>query len=880
VKQLFFLPAWLTVCGAFVASCALTAPLLLAQQPPPTAEAPAPASVPAARPRATDAADLGSGGDSGGEPIDITSEGETTYESTPLGRVTTATGKVSIQTTDSSIYADHAEYNIDTREALLVGNVRIYRTDTLINCERAVYNFNTKAIRTLNYEGSRPPFQFGGLSAFSPGAGAQYNLRESSFTTHDSSKPDYVLKARRVRIYPDNRVIYIGTTLYIGKTPVFYFPYFYQSLDQQSGYTITPGYNSEYGAYLLLGLTFPITEKLTGLARLDYRSSRGVAGGINVEYNPRRRAKKTPDGSNLGAYASDDDPSQAAVVTPSSGTPGARSRDASDASASDDNTERNAGFRLSGPALSKQIRRHEGALLETYLALDDKPDLNRTSLDRLPVDPNRYRFSLKQTAFFTDDLFVKINVDKLSDRYLLQDFFQSEFTRNTNPDNTAALVYHQPGFVATLLARAQLNDFFDTTERLPELSLEIIRQPVLNTGLFYEGETNIGYLHRRYDEASPLATYSSYRFDSFHQLTLPKTYFGWLNIIPKLGVRGTYYTRSAPDDFSSFQLENLADDSTLRAQLALNPNNATETDLKNANAARAAISNFVPQGGLFRPVVNTGFEASFKLSRVYNEAQSRMLGLDRLQHVIQPYTDLSVIEDFGVGSRRLLAFDRRLPTTQLDPIDFPQFTSTDSIDESTRVRVGVRNRLQTKRDALTFNWMEVDTFFQVNVNSPVDRSPFSNLFNQITFRPLPWVNLTLDSQLPVLDHGGFTEINTSLNFQVTSNVELQIGHRYLDDNPFFQNSSLMQFGGYFRFNDNWAFSFAERYEFSDQVLEGQSYTLYRDLTSFIASVGLTVRDNRGVNDYGLLVNFTLKGVPKVSLPVGFDVQSLVNQSSE
>ena len=34
--------------------------------------------------------------------------------------------------------------------------------------------------------------------------------------------------------------------------------------------------------------------------------------------------------------------------------------------------------------------------------------------------------------------------------------------------------------------------------------------------------------------------------------------------------------------------------------------------------------------------------------------------------------------------------------------------------------MGVRNRLQTKRDALTFNWLEVDTFFQVNAYDPGD----------------------------------------------------------------------------------------------------------------------------------------------------------------
>ncbi len=813
-------------------------------------------------------------------PIDITSQGETTYSTTPVGHIATATDSVTITTVDSSIYCDYAEYNIDKHEALLVGNVRIYRTDTLTLSERAVYNFDTKAIRALDLNGSKPPYDFGGLSAFSPGAGLEYNVRNSGFTTHDSSKPDYHLQAHRVRIYPDNRIIYIGTTLYIGQTPVFYFPYFFQSLDRQSGYTITPGYTSEYGAYLLLGITFPISDKITGLVRLDFRSARGAAAGFNLEYKPKRKPKRPPDGSGLGPYASDDDPS-VAVVPANTGVAATRTKaDDNTPGNNDDDEEREPGFALSGEALSKRIRNKEGAELQTFLALDDKPDLNRTSLDRLPVDSTRYRLALAQTQFITDDLYFKINVDRISDRYLLQDFYQSEFTRNPNPDNVATLSYYNPGFVATLLARGQLNSFFDTTERLPEFSLEIKRQSIFGSPVFYEGETNIGYLKRTYDEESPLASYSSYRFDSFHQVTLPETYFGWLSIVPRLGVRGTYYSRSAPDNLSSFELENLADDSTLRAALALTPNGALPDNLPNVQAARDAIAKFVPDGGLFRPVVNAGVEASFKLSRVYDDAQSRLLGLDKIQHVVQPYVNFAEVEDFGVGSRDVLAFDRRLPTTQLSPIDFPEYTSIDSIDESTVVRVGVRNRLQTKRDALTFNWLELDTFFQVNAYDPAEQGRFSNLFNQLTFRPLPWVSLILDSQFPVFQRNGFTEINTTLNFQVTSNTDLQLSHRYLDNNPFFENSSLLQLGAYFRFDDNWAFGFVERYEFSDHTLEAQSYTLYRDLTSFVASVGLTVQDNRGVNDYGLLVNFTLKGVPKVSLPVGFDVQSLTNQFTQ
>ena len=143
----------------------------------------------------------------------------------------------------------------------------------------------------------------------------------------------------------------------------------------------------------------------------------------------------------------------------------------------------------------------------------------------------------------------------------------------------------------------------------------------------------------------------------------------------------------------------------------------------------------------FRPVFNTGVEASFKLSQTWENVQSRALGLDGLLHVIQPFTDFSYVDNFGASPASILQFDRFEPSTQLRPIDFPQFTSIDSIDSWTVWRLGVRNRLETRRDDSTTTWLELDTFFDVNFDNPFDRTPYSNFFNNIRFTPLPWATL-------------------------------------------------------------------------------------------------------------------------------------------
>jgi hypothetical protein len=219
-----------------------------------------------------------------------------------------------------------------------------------------------------------------------------------------------------------------------------------------------------------------------------------------------------------------------------------------------------------------------------------------------------------------------------------------------------------------------------------------------------------------------------------------------------------------------------------------------------------------------------------------------------------------------------LQFDRFEPSTQLRAIDFPQFTPIDSIDGWTVWRLGVRNRLETRRDDQTITWFELDTFFDVNFDNPYDRTPYSNLFNNIRFTPLPWASFNVDSQVPAFDKG-FTEVNTYTTIQPIANLQLNVGHRYLNNNPFFVNSSLFVVGGYYRFDDNWGVGVQEQYEATTGLLEQQRYAIYRDLTSWVASVGGVIRDNGGVREYGVLFSLTLKAFPKFGFDLNFDPTS-------
>lgn len=496
------------------------------------------------------------------------------------------------------------------------------------------------------------------------------------------------------------------------------------------------------------------------------------------------------------------------------------------------------------------------ARIRTYFALDQNPKINRTSLPRGSITDKRYRVSLEDRTYFTSDITGFAKLTKLSDEFVLQDFFQSEFRLDPQPDNVVSVSKYSPLYSLTAYTRFQMNKFYEATERLPQVTLDVARQPIFGSPIFYEGETSAGVLRRNVAEGallngSPLQDYEAFRFDTFHQFLYPNIYFGWLSVVPRVGFRATYFSETR--DLSNIGLQ--PNPEALIPDFLIDP--------------PTAATPLLPGGDRLRTVINTGVEASFKISRTWEQAQNRALGLDGLRHVAQPFVNFSYVAGNNLSPAELLQFDRYVPSTRLRPIDFPQFTSVDSLENWSIMRVGVRNRLQTRRDDTTVNWVETESYFDLNFDNPYDKSNYSNVYNNIRFNPLPWASLGISSQLPLLGNG-FTEVNTDLRVQPIANLQLAFGHRFLNESPFFLNSSLFTGGAFYRIDDNWAAGAAVRYEGTTGFVEEQRYTIYRDLTSWVASVGAIIRNNGGVKEYGVLLTFTLKALPKFSFDLNFD----------
>ena len=359
------------------------------------------------------------------QPIEITSTGQTTYEN----GLATARDNVAIHIGDTDIYADFAQYNSQKHEVLVEGHVRIYRDLNFYTGERAIYNVDTKEIHAAEMRSEYDPYFVSGAKISSISENA-YLVQDGIFTTHDTPDPSFHLHARTIRVYENDYVVFQNVTFYVGRVPIFWWPYVYQSLNDAFSFSISPAFLSSWGPSILTQVTFPITDKIKGRVRLDYRSRRGPAIGFEASMD----------------YGKDDS---------------------------------------------------SWAKLKTYYIQDQNPLLNRTALPRGSVPTGRYRVTLEDQTNFTNNIYGIVNITKLSDEFVMQDFYQTEFRIDPVPDDVIALAKTDPFYTLTAIGRFQANSFFEQTERLPEVVLDIKRHALFGGPIFYEGETGFADLGRR-----------------------------------------------------------------------------------------------------------------------------------------------------------------------------------------------------------------------------------------------------------------------------------------------------------------------------------------------------------------------------------------------
>jgi hypothetical protein len=303
--------------------------------------------------------------------------------------------------------------------------------------------------------------------------------------------------------------------------------------------------------------------------------------------------------------------------------------------------------------------RHEGTLRGYYLN-----DAARTDDTDLPVPrDDRGRMHLHHRSQLSRDWRLDAEYYWLSDEGFLNEYFETEFEEGKIPESYVDLRYLRNSVYLSLLFKEQVNDFLPQVEERPSLALEIMGLPL---GRFvYEGTWQEGV----YDaEPSDLLTPAPAdpphltRLHTEHRFSLPFL-LGIFRLDPSVRALGTWTSRSA-------------------------------------------LSGGTYQDAESRTGVGAGVTASTTLSRIY-PANSSLLDLNRLRHVMIPHVGFEALSTSGAGSEEFIQMDR-----------------VDALDSGSEATMGLRQRLQTKRLVddrwQSVNWMELDAAYVMRSSDSVD----------------------------------------------------------------------------------------------------------------------------------------------------------------
>jgi lipopolysaccharide assembly outer membrane protein LptD (OstA) len=556
--------------------------------------------------------------------------------------VVTAQGHVVISRTNETLKADWVQLDVNRHLAQARGHVVFTRGTSKWSGESFTYNFVTKEWSTGPFQAYVDPFFVNARSAEQISS-VEYCLHDAVMTTC-SNKVDayhYKAKAKTVYIIPGNRMKAYHVTTYLGYLPVLYSPVWYHDLDDRSlGLYLRPGYRSSYGVYLLTAYRFQITTNLKATTHLDWRYSRGWAGGQDLTWQ------------NLFGEGS-------------------------------------------------------GGLY-TYYARDQGVWKQHEGAEASLVDEDRYRLRLKHTQTLGSRDYILSEFNYLSDYYVIEDFYRSEYAQHNQPENYASYTYRADKFTVGLLARVRLNDYYSVVNRLPEATFDVSRRQIGTSSFYYQSSTAASFLQKVYAATSESEDYSAFRFDSSHYVYYSTRQFGFLNIIPRVGYRGTYYSATA----ETLQETTVATVVTTNYVASGGGSNAVVSTETQTNTASQTISG----PGKYRSLVEVGVEVSFKAFRTWDTATNSWL--NGFRHIIEPYANYTFV-----------------PEPDVKPAELYQFDSVDALDKQNSVKVGLRNKLQTKRSGRPSTLVDLDVYTTYSFD-PDTVDPLGDFVGKLKITPV------------------------------------------------------------------------------------------------------------------------------------------------
>ncbi len=219
-----------------------------------------------------------------------------------------------------NFWAHHGEYQGQENRLSLLGNVRMLFDNNKLEADEVIIEERKKKIsaqgnvvfmekekkitaESINYNTENKTADFvQGRLTFAPwylSAKKMEKTGEKKFissgsvlTTCELSSPHYFFKARKLDLILEDSISTRDVLLCIRGIPLFYLPFYYQSLKKRKmSIEIYPGYGEREGFYLRNKIGYPVSKNTYGKIYLDYLKKKGWGTGVEYNYNFADRSR-------------------------------------------------------------------------------------------------------------------------------------------------------------------------------------------------------------------------------------------------------------------------------------------------------------------------------------------------------------------------------------------------------------------------------------------------------------------------------------------------------------------------------------------------------------------------------------------------------------
>jgi len=347
-------------------------------------------------------------------------------------------GNVLVTYKDVKLQADQAEVFTDTKKAYAEGHVTVFDGDSTLSGDKGEYDFSSRKGIFPEGTGYQYPWYTAGKE-IEQVSKDEIRVRNGSATTCNLEQPHYDVVSNHVTVYPNDKIILRNAYIRILGKKVFWVPYLTIPLDErESPIEIKTGYSDNYGFYINTAKGFSVNKHVKLKGHVDYRTQRGIAGGVDVGYDVPKFGR-----GKIITYLVGDKRAPTPSVDPETENPYASRR-----------------------------------------------------------KDTRYRFSLRHRTDFEPQTNMIVNWHELSDEFLIQEFFQREDRKETRPRSQVVLTRTRDDYGMFAEVAKRTNHFFSEIEKLPRLNFLWKTQPVFDTEVLYKHESQFTRFAKRLARSS------------------------------------------------------------------------------------------------------------------------------------------------------------------------------------------------------------------------------------------------------------------------------------------------------------------------------------------------------------------------------------------